>query len=354
MDVVWKLQKGLSRQFSMESLRGNVYGYGRQTSLSGTEGKLKLRFSLGRQSSLDPNKKRVNVDVCVPEQLDVTMQMLFLACKGDAEGVHALLNHHKVDVNSADFDDRTALHVAACEGHAHVVNLLLSRGANVNARDRWGSTPVADAKYYGNTEICNILKSKGAKMPKTPMSVANPLHVPEYELNPVELSFPRNADTSKDSYQLAKWNGTKVAVKILDKHYYSDPESIKSFRNELMLLQRVRHPNVVQFVGAVTQNVPMMIIAEYLPNGGLSSYLKRKGRIHPAKAVRFALEIARGMNYLHECKPEAIIHCDLKPENILLDSGWHLKVTDFGLSKLLKVSSDKVKEAHIRPLNDTS
>eukprot|EP01018_Ginkgo_biloba_P002991 Gb_20210 [translate_table: standard] len=60
------------------------------------------------------------------------------------------------------------------------------------------------------------------------------------------------------------------------------------------------------------------------------------------------------MNYLHECKPEAIIHCDLKPKNILRDSGGHLKVTDFGLSKLLKVSSDKVQETQPRPLNDTS
>ncbi|XP_057870141.2 integrin-linked protein kinase 1 isoform X2 [Cryptomeria japonica] len=346
-----EVARKVSRQWSLGSRQWSLGS--RQATLSG-----KWKLSFGRQSSLDPNKKNgtVDVDLCVPEQLDATMQMLFLTCRGDAEGVEALLDHHHppLDVNSADFDDRTALHVAACQGHAHLVHLLISRGANVNARDRWGSTPLADAKYYGNTEICNILKSNGAKSPKTPMSVANPQHVPEYELNPVELSFPRNADTSKDSYQLAKWNGTKVAVKILDKHYCSDSESMKSFCNELTLLQKIRHPNVVQFIGAVTQNVPMMIIAEYLPNGDLSSYLKKKGRLQPVKAVRFALEIARGMNYLHECKPGAIIHCDLKPKNILRDSGGHLKVTDFGLGKLLKVSSDKVKESHIRPLNDTS
>lgn len=364
MDIVREMKRSVSRQFSLDSLRnsGKKFSHGRQSSFEPSRNvKTDLRFSLGRQSSLDPNKrdnevieKLKNDKSWLPEQLDATMQMLFLACNGDVKGVEGLLNEGKVDVNSADFDDRTALHVASCEGHVEVVKLLLRRGANVNARDRWGSTPIADAKYYGNTKICNILKAKGAKMPKTPMSVSNPLQIPEYELNPAELSFPQGAETSKGSYQLAKWNGTRVAVKILNKDYYSDPESIKSFKNELTMLQKVRHPHVVQFVGAVTQNVPMMIIAEYLPNGDLSSYLQKKGRLQPAKAVRVALEIARGMNYLHESKPEAIIHCNLKPRNILRDSGGHWKVTDFGLSQLLKLSSDKVREWHPRPLDDTS
>nr|CAD1819875.1 unnamed protein product [Ananas comosus var. bracteatus] len=128
-------------------------------------------------------------------------------------------------------------------------------------------------------------------------------------------------------YQVAKWNGTKVSVKILDKEAYSDPDSIHAFKNELTLLEKVRHPNVVQFVGAVTQNIPMMIVSEYLQN--LSS---RKGRIETYKALKFALDIARGMNYLHECKPDPIIHCNLKPKNIFRDDGGgRLKVAGFGV-----------------------
>lgn len=144
---------------------------------------------------------------------------------------------------------------------------------------------------------------------------------------------------------MAKWNGTKVSVKILDKESYSDPESINAFKNELELLEKVRHPNVVQFVGAVTQNIPMMIVSEYHPKGDLGSYLQKKGRLSPSKALRFALDIARGMNYLHECKPDPIIHCDLKPKNILLDNGGQLKVAGFGLIRLSKISPDKAKLA---------
>ena len=100
-----------------------------------------LRFSFGRQSSLDPIRRSPTSEdgLSVPENLDSTMQLLFLACKGDVEGLQDLLDQG-VDVNSIDLDGRTALHIAACEGHADVVKLLLSRKANIDARDRWGST----------------------------------------------------------------------------------------------------------------------------------------------------------------------------------------------------------------------
>ncbi|XP_058103483.1 integrin-linked protein kinase 1-like [Magnolia sinica] len=67
------------------------------------------------------------------------MQLLFLACKGDVKGVEDLLNEG-IDVNSIDLDGRTALHIAACEGHADIVKLLLRWRVNIDARDRWGGT----------------------------------------------------------------------------------------------------------------------------------------------------------------------------------------------------------------------
>uniref|UniRef100_A0A7N0U7K2 non-specific serine/threonine protein kinase n=1 Tax=Kalanchoe fedtschenkoi TaxID=63787 RepID=A0A7N0U7K2_KALFE len=172
------------------------------------------------------------------------------------------------------------------------------------------------------------------------MTVANPKEVPEYELNPLELQIRKVDGITKGTYQVAKWNGTKVSVKILDKDSYSDPESINAFKHELILFEKVRHPNVVQFIGAVTQNIPMMIVSEYHPKGDLGSYIQKNGRLSPSKALRFALDIARGMNYLHECKPDPIIHCDLKPKNILLDNGGQLKVAGFGLLRLSKLPTD--------------
>ncbi|MBA0681273.1 hypothetical protein Goari_023090, partial [Gossypium aridum] len=147
------------------------------------------------------------------------------------------------------------------------------------------------------------------------------------------------------SYQVAKWNGTRVSVKIFDKDSYSDPESINAFKYELTLLEKVRHPNVVQFVGAVTQNIPMMIVSEYHAKGNFQNYLQKKGRLSTSKVLRFAVDIARGMNYLHECKPDPIIHCNLQPKNVLLDNGGKLKIAGFGLLRLSKLSADKAKLA---------
>ncbi|KAE8734062.1 Integrin-linked protein kinase family isoform 2 [Hibiscus syriacus] len=344
-----QLKRGISRQFSTGSLKRTLSRqFTRQASLDPQRNN--RRFSFGRQSSLDPiRRKSIGDEMSVPDNLDSTMQLLFMACRGDVKGVEDLLNEG-IDVNSIDLDGRTALHIAACEGHVEVVKLLLQRKANIDARDRWGSTAAADAKYYGNVEVYEILKARGAKVPKTrktPMTVTNPQEVPEYELNPLELQIRKSDGIAKGLYQVAKWNGTRVSVKILDKESYTDPESINAFKYELTLLEKVRHPNVIQFVGAVTQNVPMMIVLDYHPNGDLGSYLQKKGRLSLSKVLRFSLDIARGMNYLHECKPDPIIHCNLQPSarNILLDSGGKLKIAGFGLLILSKLSADKAKLA---------
>ncbi|KAK8709555.1 hypothetical protein V6N13_060570 [Hibiscus sabdariffa] len=238
--------------------------------------------------------------LAVPGNLDSTMQLLFRACRGDVQGLEELLDEG-IDVDSIDLDGRTALHIAACEGHLEVVELLLRRDANIDARDHWGSTAAADAKYYGNLDVYNLLKACGASIPKTrktPMTVSNPGDVPEYELNPAELQIRRSDGIKTGSYQVAKWNGTKVSVKIIDKNSYLDHETINAFKHELTLLEKVRHPNLVQFVGAVTQNIPMMIVSEYHPNGDLGCYLHKKGRLSPHKALNFALDIARHGNEL--------------------------------------------------------
>lgn len=333
------MRVALQRQVSAGSSARRQHGGGelrRQASSSTLESSPRTgraaaasRFLFGRQSSMDPNRRRgrsqspvradnqqLPADLAVPDNLDATMQLLFLACQGDARGVEQLL-HGGVDVNSINLDGRTALHIAACEGHRDVVRVLLDFQANIDARDRWGSTAVADSKCYGHTEIYNLLKSHGAKIPRnrrTPMMVSTPGEIPEYELNPGELQFRKGDEVLTGTYQVAKWNGTKVSVKILDRESYCDQEAINSFRHELTVFEKVRHPNVVQFVGAVTQNIPMMIVSEYHANADLASYIQRKGRLHAQKVLRYALDIARGMTYLHQCKPDPIIHCDLKPK----------------------------------------
>lgn len=312
-----------------------------------------VRFTFGKQSSLAPDRQ-ISLDGQDDdvEGIDQRVRLMYLANEGDLEGMRELLDEG-VDVNFRDIDDRTALHVAACQGFTDVAGLLLSRGAVVDTKDRWGSTPLADAVYYKKHDVIKLLEKHGAKHLMAPMHVKNAREVPEYEIDPNEFDFTNSVDITKGTFRIALWRGIKVAVKTLEGAVISDDDKVRAFRDELALLQKIRHPNVVQFLGAVTQSSPMMIVTEYLPKGDLQAFLKRKHALKPSTAVRFALDIARGMNYLHENKPVAIIHRDLEPSNILRDDSGHLKVADFGASKLHKVTNI-VKEDRVLLFHDTT
>lgn len=142
MEKAVQQKRGIMRQFSTGSLRkSGKLSFRRNLSFDPRLSNV-VRFTFGRQSSLDPNcrsRSQVREELTVPENLDSTMQLLFMASQGDVKGVGELLKDG-VDVNSIDLDGRTALHIAACEGHVDVVKLLLSWRANIDARDRWGST----------------------------------------------------------------------------------------------------------------------------------------------------------------------------------------------------------------------
>ncbi|KAK7372855.1 hypothetical protein VNO80_06243 [Phaseolus coccineus] len=234
--------------------------------------KLQLRFSLGRQSSLAPERDGAED---VAEALDPTVRLMYLANEGDLVGIEELLDAGS-DVSFTDIDGRTALHVAACQGRTDVVDLLVRRGAD----------PLADAMYYKNHDIVKLLEKHGAKPPITPMHVENAREVPEYEIDPSELDFT-------NSFCI-----TKVVVKTLGEEVFTDDDKVKAFHDELTLLEKIRHPNVVQFLGAVTHSTP---------NDDRHRISTPDNR------------------------------------NILRDDSGHLKVADFGVSKLLKFTKT-VKE----------
>nr|XP_016482523.1 PREDICTED: mitogen-activated protein kinase kinase kinase 13-like isoform X2 [Nicotiana tabacum] len=129
------------------------------------------------------------------------------------------------------------------------------------------------------------------------------------------------------------WFGSDVAVKVFSKQEYSD-DVIYSFRQEVSLMKRLRHPNILLFMGAVTSSQHLCIVTEFLPRGSLFRLLQRNAsKLEWRRRIQMALDIARGMNYLHHFNPP-IVHRDLKSSNLLVDKNWTVKVGDFGLSRL--------------------
>ncbi|KAL9149732.1 hypothetical protein ABFS82_12G124800 [Erythranthe guttata] len=126
---------------------------------------------------------------------------------------------------------------------------------------------------------------------------------------------------------------TSVAVKILRPDAADRKEE---FLKEVEVLSQLRHPHIVLLLGACPENG--CLVYEYMENGNLEEHiLRRKGRPPLPWPVRFriAFEVACGLAFLHQSKPESIVHRDLKPGNILLDKNFVSKIGDVGLAKII-------------------
>ncbi|CAH9125445.1 unnamed protein product [Cuscuta epithymum] len=131
----------------------------------------------------------------------------------------------------------------------------------------------------------------------------------------------------------AEWNGTEVAVKkFMNQDITGD--ALEQFKCEVEIMLRLRHPNVVLFMGAVTRPPNLSILTEFLPRGSLYKLLHRSTtEIDEKRRMRMAFDVAKGMNYLHTSHP-IIVHRDLKTPNLLVDKNWVVKVCDFGMSRM--------------------
>ncbi|KAL6126172.1 hypothetical protein ACLB2K_074223 [Fragaria x ananassa] len=262
---------------------------------------------------------------------EVPSRLLYCSSKGDKAGVLQELEKG-VELNLENYDKRTALHLASCEGCTEIVILLLQKGANVNYKDRWGRTPLSDARSFGHDGICKILEARGGIDP-----VGLDSQLPCYDISCKEVNMDEATLIGEGAYHeiyLVKWRGTEVAAKTIRPSIASEPIMRDLFLKELAVWQRLRHPNIVQFLGVMKHPDRLIFLTEFLCNGSLHDILQRKGRLDLQTVIRYALDIARGMNYLHQHKPRPIIHRDLTPRNVLQDEAGRLKVTDFGLSKI--------------------
>lgn len=133
-------------------------------------------------------------------------------------------------------------------------------------------------------------------------------------------------------------DGTKIAVKRMESGVMSE-KGLDEFKSEIAVLTKVRHRHLVALLGYCLDGNERLLVYEYMPQGTLSRYLfhwKEEGLkpLEWTKRLTIALDVARGVEYLHGLAQQSFIHRDLKPSNILLGDDMRAKVADFGLVRL--------------------
>ncbi|CAJ1955480.1 unnamed protein product [Sphenostylis stenocarpa] len=170
-------------------------------------------------------------------------------------------------------------------------------------------------------------------------SAHNKVQFKRYHINEIEVAtnyFDNDLKIGEGAYGpvfKGVLDDIDVAVKALRPDI---TQGEKQFQQEVNVLSTIKHPNMVKLLGACPEYG--CLVYEYMENGSLEDRLFQKDNTPTIQwKVRFkiASEIATGLLFLHQTKPEPIVHRDLKPANILLDSNYTSKITDVGLARLV-------------------
>ncbi|CAN8233772.1 unnamed protein product [Cochlearia groenlandica] len=138
---------------------------------------------------------------------------------------------------------------------------------------------------------------------------------------------------------------TSVAVKVLRP---DAAQGRSQFQKEVEVLSCIRHPNMVLLLGACPEFG--ILVYEYMAKGSLDDRLFMRGNTPPITwqlRFRIAAEIATGLLFLHQTKPEPIVHRDLKPGNVLLDYNYVSKISDVGLARLVPAVAENVTQYRV-------
>lgn len=291
------------------------------------------------------------------------------AATGSVQTLQNLLSS-RADVNVPDYDGRTALHLAASRNRLEAVELLLASNAQPKVKDNFGRTPIDEAMHGHASDVLRVLFAAVGETGEANDLSKRETDVEELKIASTseqwaiaasEVQFGKCISTTlKSSVYVATWRGLKIVAKTLKDHRLLSPEKAygkpavhdmsptskalarEELLHEIRTLSTLRHPDLVLFLGASLDTDVFFFMTEFMEGGDLETYMRAQtvklGRFYKppvALARQWMSGVARALSFLHACT-RPIIHRDLKPLNLLLTKGLEIKVTDFGLSKIMR------------------
>uniref|UniRef100_A0AAQ6ANM8 Protein kinase domain-containing protein n=1 Tax=Amphiprion ocellaris TaxID=80972 RepID=A0AAQ6ANM8_AMPOC len=299
---------------------------------------------------------------------------LHWACREGRSGVVDMLIMRGARINVMNRGDDTPLHLAASHGHRDIVAKLIQCKADPNTVNEHGNTPLHYACFWGQDEVAEDLVTSGAQVcicnryGQTPLDKAKPhlrqlLQEKAEKLGqsmtkvPYKETFwkgtmrtrPRNGTLNKqagiDYKQLSllakinenqsgelwqgRWQGDEIVVKVLQVRDWTTRKS-RDFNEEHPKLRIFSHPNILPVLGAC-QSPPSphpIIITHYMPYGSLYNILHQGTTlvVDQSQAVKFALDIASGMAFLHTLEP-MVSRLYLNSKHIMIDEDMTARIS---------------------------
>jgi serine/threonine-protein kinase len=133
-----------------------------------------------------------------------------------------------------------------------------------------------------------------------------------------------------------------VAVKILHEHLGGKREVVTRFKNEAQVIAQLRHANILTVFDFLEHQGRAVLVVEFMPGVTLSTLVKMASKIPEDFVLMIGLEILQGLRLAHQ---KGITHRDIKPANILVHPDLGIKISDFGLAKLINSDDDEQKQS---------